>query len=228
MAFIESTYKSVDLQGFWKALCPLAEVWLPSLELQAGAWISGNCFSVPKTEMGHGPRSKRRHSCEAIFAPHEYFHKTAGNLETWTLGGLPTSPALFSSCHLSGPFELMLDGCLEVLGGCRSELCIVLFPALHEESSKPAFRSQATPSSFGFLYKSIHWEKLSGWQAWKCLEAVLCRGMGYNEMGFKKLWDRIIGAVEATTHCSKSQSCCPQLSSHSRCHQGVLSLLVCH
>lgn len=46
-------------------------------------------------------------------------------------------------------------------------------------------------------------------------------------------WDRSIfetesvSDIEAITHCSKSQSCCPQLSSDSRRHQGALNLLVC-
>lgn len=47
------------------------------------------------------------------------------------------------------------------LVAAQSELWIVLFPALHEEPSESAFRSQATPSSSGFLYKNSHWEKLS-------------------------------------------------------------------
>lgn len=40
-----------------------------------------------------------------------------------------------------------------VAGG--SEFCIILFPAVK------TFMSQATPSSFWFLYKSSYWEKLS-------------------------------------------------------------------
>lgn len=87
MTFIESSYKSLDLQGFWKALCPLAQGCLSFLVLRAGIWISGNCFSVPKTRLNQGaginPRCQYLH--DTILASHEHFHLTK-LLETWRPG----------------------------------------------------------------------------------------------------------------------------------------------
>lgn len=213
MAFIESTDKSVDLQGFWKALCPLAEIWLPSLELRAGVWISGNCFSVPKTGMGQGPRIKR---CEEIFAAHECFQKTAGNLESWDSGSAPSlscSPQLLS--HL-WPFwagvEWVLGGCRNWTACCLITLCYYF---LHSMREPVFFRSQAAPSSLGLLYKSSHWKSFQTWR---------CKGMSYSQMGFKQLWDR-------NDWCCRSHSPLQQvpvlLLSGSGCHQGALSPLVC-
>lgn len=145
---------------------------------------------------------------------------------TWRpgiLGVLPASPALFSCCHISGPFELVLSGRLEVLGGCRKLIvcCIISCTPWGSQSSG----ARQPLLALGSCTKAATGKSFQSEQIWKCVKAVLCRGI--SRWDLSSFETEIIGTVEAAAHCSKSQFCCPQLSSDSRCHQGALSLLVC-
>lgn len=48
--------------------------------------------------------------------------------------------------------------------------------------------SQATPSTLWLLNKSSIWSQ----PTWKSLEAAVCKGMGYNQMEFKYLKQKVL------------------------------------